>query len=42
MSAEEAVALLGASPQRSHALQRHRKTLMHLANKARNLFHALF
>ncbi|ELY6245671.1 capsular polysaccharide biosynthesis protein [Cronobacter universalis] len=42
ISAEEAVALLGASPRRSHALQRRRKTLMHLANKARNLFHALF
>ncbi|EOC0419346.1 capsular polysaccharide biosynthesis protein [Cronobacter malonaticus] len=42
MSAEEAVALLSALPRRKGALQRRRKTLTRLANKARNLFHALF
>ncbi|ELY5962234.1 capsular polysaccharide biosynthesis protein [Cronobacter turicensis] len=42
MSAEEAVARLNVSPERRRALQRRRKTLMRLANKARNLFHALF
>ncbi|EJQ2007446.1 capsular polysaccharide biosynthesis protein [Cronobacter sakazakii] len=42
IAAEEAVALLSASPRRNVTQHRRRKTLTRLANKARNLFHALF